>query len=130
MKIMSMGALATAECTSIEKTVPNVGAPMAPSLIKPGEILRKRLAEFGFLKRWRLRACSWMIVFVAKYGKELLIEYMMERASEISVKTTMVILDRERIAHCYLCPSRFQLRKVGNRYACLQHSQEVMAKVA
>jgi hypothetical protein len=72
-----------------------------------------------------------MLKFIGMYGKELLVNFVMERASEVAVGVTMAILDREGIAHCYQCPQRFGLRKVGsNRYACLHHTQEVKAAIA
>lgn len=119
--------MATPEQHLNVKADASVSAPGPQSAKK---LLKEKLKGFPLLKRIRLKICSMMIMFVAKHGKELLLEYLMERASEISVKTTMVILDREGIAHCHLCPTRFQLRRVGNRYACLQHTQEVKAKVA
>ena len=73
----------------------------------------------------------WMLKFIAKKSPELLVNYVMEKASEMSVGITMSILDKERILHCYKCPQRFSLRKVGvNQYACLNHSQEVKADTA
>lgn len=127
-----MGALATSVQPSTMRTEASVNAPVRPPTPeqKTNKLLRERLKTMPFLKRIRLRVCAWMVIFVSKHGKEILIEYLMERASEISIKTTMAILDRERIAHCYVCPQRFQLRKVGRRYACSNHSEEVRAKFA
>lgn len=72
-----------------------------------------------------------MITFVAKQCPEIMHTYITEKASELSVRITMATLDKERIAHCYRCPQRFGIRKVGvGRYACLQHSEEDKAKSA
>lgn len=72
-----------------------------------------------------------MLQFVAKYGRELLINFVMERASEMAVGVTMATMDREGLMHCHRCPQRFGLRKVGNnKYACLNHTQEVKAAIA
>jgi hypothetical protein len=70
------------------------------------------------------------LVRIGQRRPDLVSKYIMERATELSVAVTMKILDRERIAHCRLCPSRFSLRKVGNGYACPQHTQEVKAAAA
>lgn len=97
------------------------GAAVKPSPVKAAA----PKSHVPVLMGWRLKLCAWMIRFVGKYAPEILIGYVMERASEVAVGVTMAILDQERIAHCYKCPSRFSLRKVGlNRYACLTHTQE------
>lgn len=129
---MSVGVLTTTERPQDVDGAVKVGTP-APNQERikiAEEKLNKRIGEMTFVHRVRLRLCAWMIKFVAKHGRELLINYVMEKASEISVKTTMAILTREGIAHCYVCPSRFPLRRVGNRYACHQHLQEVQAHSA
>lgn len=81
-------------------------------------------------KNINLSLCQWMIKYVAKNGKVLLVRYITEQASEMALGVTMAILDRERIVHCARCPQRFSLRKVGSSYLCLHHSQEERAKKA
>jgi hypothetical protein len=51
-------------------------------------------------------------------------EFLTDQAAGLAVGLTMQILDREGLAHCALCPSRFRLKKIGGRYACLTHSKE------
>jgi len=70
---------------------------------------------------------QWMINFVLKKCPELFNAYVLEMATELSIKLTMKILDRERIVHCFQCPQRFGLTKVGNHYYCLNHTQGVEA---
>ena len=75
-------------------------------------------------------ASRWMFKFIIKNSPELLTQYISKRANELALGITMTILDREGIAHCFRCPQRFALKKVGGRYACLKHSQEVGAVAA
>jgi hypothetical protein len=87
---------------------------------------------FSTLKQRALTNISGhMIRFAARFAPQLLADYITNQAAGLSLSITMAILDQERISHCYRCPQRFGLRKVGkNQYACLNHSQEVKAQLA
>lgn len=65
--------------------------------------------------------CIWAVRWATRRRPQLLMRYIMERASELGVAATMASLDRERIAHCYRCPARFGLKRMGSLWTCGQH---------
>lgn len=64
---------------------------------------------------------------IGEKSPELLVNFITEKASEASIRMTMYILDREGIHHCKVCPSRFELRKLGPHYYCKPDYARVMA---
>jgi hypothetical protein len=64
------------------------------------------------------------LLLVQRRAPAVLRDFIVDQASSLAVGLTMQILDREGIAHCAFCPSRFRLTKIGGRYACLTHSKE------
>ena len=73
----------------------------------------------------------WAIKFAGTFTPELLVGYVQDRANELALQITMSILDKERIAHCHLCPQRFGLRKQAGHWVCSIHqTQEARAAVA
>jgi hypothetical protein len=101
---------------------------------------------FVALLRWVGARASWVLLWVAmkidhQFGERALVfvshrnpaalkDFVEKRAHEMALGYAMATLDREGIAHCVLCPRRFSLKKVGGLYACLNHLEEVTAKLA
>lgn len=56
--------------------------------------------------------------------------YIQERANEAAVPVVMAFLEREGILHCYLCPRRGPLIKVGPYKACPKHVEAAQKIVA
>lgn len=64
---------------------------------------------------------------IGEKSPELLVNFIMEKASEASVILTMQILDREGIAHCKHCVTRFPLRKYDRAWVCDPHFKKLSA---
>ena len=74
-----------------------------------------------FTAKRRERKCAKSIKYIVKHNPDMLREYIIGHAKDLSKKLVMHTLDNERIMHCYECPSRFQLRRSGGLYLCQQH---------
>jgi len=75
------------------------------------------------IREWDLtgRVCSRMLIFVAQHRPQILMKYINGRAETIALQRTMTILDKEGMAHCAHCPTRFGLRKLNQKWLCSSH---------
>lgn len=98
------------------------------------------LSGFGSWLSWKLLKAAERVdrsgfpdkaaLLLGQTNPKALRKFVADQALKNGAKATMVILDREKIMHCFACPERFSLRKVGGLYACKLHTQEVQVKVA
>ena len=79
--------------------------------------VKSKLVEF------RKRRAVGMLTYIVKHAPQILTSFVNERASEVSLQTTMAYLEREGYMHCDFCPTRFGLQKVGKFRVCTAHKE-------
>lgn len=79
-------------------------------------------------KKIKKRLAVRLIPFVARNAPDAVNGMIQERAAEMAVKVAMAFLAREGFVTCSMCPSRWQLSKIGSVYACRDHAGAVREK--
>jgi hypothetical protein len=91
---------------------------------------RTTINAYGF---YLMKAKGWMASHFLRWSivlrPEIFHAFIQEHAGELALRGTLGFLEREGLVHCAKCPSRGQMRRVGNVYACPKHVDEVTAAV-
>lgn len=74
------------------------------------------------MKAFRMWRSVRMLVYISRYCPEILTGFIAEKASDISLKTTMAYVEQQGFMHCSFCPTRFGLRHVGKFLVCGHHA--------
>lgn len=78
------------------------------------------------ISRMRAGLASWLLRLSESLSPDILKSAVNDRAGKLGTEVAMGYLDRERILHCSMCPSRQQLRRHGNWLACADHNDYIL----
>jgi hypothetical protein len=64
---------------------------------------------------------KWLAPFVIRHAPDSFHKFVEEKADMLAKFYAMKYIESQGFLHCFKCPSRYPLRKVGGVHACPSH---------